>query len=352
MNVQQTIIKGIRELLFFHNYLVLPRFGGFVLKSAPSHFSVSGGQLLPASKTVSFNAQLKQNDGILAVWLEQQLSCAPAKALEHLHDFAEFCSSVLTARRRLSIDRLGFFYLDFENNICFEPQQDSNFLTTSFGLGPVSIRAFDQGVAELKRESVFVDRTFPKEAAFSPTSSVVKNYRRLVLPLVFSILFFSLLLLFVSNNRFNGPLSASLLGNKSTSLYRPFTYPDLVVVPNRHSTVTYVADANGIATLDLGDTKHVAVNVLASESTDASPMVHLRHAKAFEIVFGCFAVRQNANKMVAKLKDQRIPAQLRDRNEKGMYVVSDGNFASRQEAYLRLSELKEDFPKAWIKKVN
>src|SRR5688572_27641542 len=131
MNVQQTIISGIREQLFFHEYLVLPGFGGFVLQSAPSHFSPSGSLLIPPSKTLSFNSQLKQNDGILARWLEKKLGCSMIEATAHLKDFTEFCSGILSVKRRLNLEGIGFFYLDFENNICFEPKQDSNFLTAS-----------------------------------------------------------------------------------------------------------------------------------------------------------------------------------------------------------------------------
>src|SRR5437868_7519242 len=140
MNVQQTIIKGIKEQLFRNDYLVLPNFGGFVLKSSPSRFSASGGLLIPPTKTVTFNVQLKQNDGILAIWLQNTLGCTSNEALAHLKDFSEFCSGILNAKRRLTLEGIGFFYLDFENNVCFEPQQDSNFLTRSFGLTPVSIR--------------------------------------------------------------------------------------------------------------------------------------------------------------------------------------------------------------------
>jgi hypothetical protein len=60
MNVQNHIIKGIKELLYSNNYLVIPNFGGFVLKQSSSHFSNSTGILNPPSKIVSFNKQLKQ----------------------------------------------------------------------------------------------------------------------------------------------------------------------------------------------------------------------------------------------------------------------------------------------------
>src|SRR6478609_428978 len=158
----------MKEQLFSNNYLVLPGFGGFVLKSRASHFSASGGSLLPPSKTVSFNSQLKQNDGIMALWLQNKLNCTAKEALAHLAEFAEFCTGVLSAKRRLTLEGLGFFFIDFENNICFEPQQDANFLGESFGLAPISLKPLIAEAPEKFKESsikepVFVDRRIERE---------------------------------------------------------------------------------------------------------------------------------------------------------------------------------------------
>src|SRR4051812_36740741 len=113
MNVQQTIIKGIQEQLFYNDYLVLPDFGGFVLKKKASHYSPTGGSIIPPSKTVSFNVQLKQNDGILVLWLQNKLACTSSEALSHLVEFSHYCSGILNTKRRLTLDGIGFFYLDF-----------------------------------------------------------------------------------------------------------------------------------------------------------------------------------------------------------------------------------------------
>jgi hypothetical protein len=352
VNVQQTIIKGIRELLFTHNYLVLPGFGGFVLKANPAHFGNSGTLLLPAAKTVSFNAQLRQNDGILAHWLQEKMGCGAKEALQHLQDFTGYCSGILTARRRLTVDRIGFFYLDFEGNTCFEPQADSNFLTESFGLGPVSIKEIETPVAEAKREPVFVDRTL--SVSTETVEKTRRSYRRMVVPVLGSLLVFSLLLLFVSTTRFSGQLRASLFGKGEGSSYQPFNYGELSLPAPKHNLYTYVADANGIANLDLGTENPIAVNILeGTQNMDIKiharrPVSHVR--AGFEIVLGCFTVRENANRMAARLMGRDIKAEISGKNEKGMYVVSDGHFENRQDAIARLTELKSNFPNAWIKK--
>ena len=71
--------------------------------------------------------------------------------------FSDYFTSVLSARRRLSIDNIGFFYLDFENNILFEPQPDTNFLTNSFGLSSISLIPLPILLDNKKLELMFFD---------------------------------------------------------------------------------------------------------------------------------------------------------------------------------------------------
>lgn len=351
MSVQQTIVKGIKELLFHHNYLVLPGFGGFVLKAGPSHFSATGLSLHPPFKTVSFNARLKQNDSILALWLQEQLQCQPSESLEHLRDFSDYCQAVLTTRRRLNMDGIGFFYLDFENNISFEPQTDVNFLTESFGLGTVQIKPLEPVPSEEKEQKIFKDRVIVAPE-IRETVRTKRNYQRVLVPIALLGLLFSLLALFVANTKISGQLRASVMGAENHGLYEPIVYPDLhLVIPARDNSA-YVVDANGIATVEVGE-KVIPVKAL-SYPVDASETIrHNKYGKSFsgkfEIVLGCFAVPENATKMADKISRKHIDVRVSSRNEKGMYVVSTGSFSSKEEAIAGLSSIKPDYPKAWIK---
>lgn len=350
MNVQQIIIAGVRELLFSNNYLVLPSFGGFVLKDSPSHLSASGGLLIPPSKTVSFNGQLKQNDGILAIWLEKRLGCSGAEAMTHLQEFTQFCSGILNIKRRLNLEGIGFFYLDFENNVCFEPLQDANFLTESFGLGSISIRPFEMEIAEPKREPVFEDR---KEEHIAATEKVVRrSYRKMVYPVMLGLILVSLIGLLVNTIKMTGALQSSILDTGKSHHYEPLNYPSLNMANSGSANNTYVADANGIATLRLEESKSLAVRVTEESSLHNSSIKNHNSASKFEIVLGCFAVKSNASKMIKKLSKQHVKAFISGQNAKGMFVVSNGGFNNKEEALSRLQEIKDTFPNAWIKKEN
>jgi hypothetical protein len=355
MNTHQIILKGVKEQLFFHDYLVLPNFGGFILKKSPAHFSPAGTLLCPPTKTVSFNSQLKQNDGIFVQWLQSELKCDHSTAVAHLNDFAEYCKSLLNNRGRLTIEGIGFFYLDFENNICFEPRQN-NFLTNSFGLAPVSLKELEIEIP-IKTETVFIDRQIPAEQVKGvPEIKRQRIYRRIAVAAVSGAVLFSALLIIVSSTKISGPLKSAVFGSQAVAVYSPVAYGELNLKDIKSDKKDYVADANGVASLELTPNKIIAVKAFEVEASTTGVETNARHNSPrslkgnYEVVLGCFSILTNANKMVKKLSDQQIRAAVSGQNEKGLYVVSGGGFNTKEEALVQLAEIKSAYPNAWIKK--
>lgn len=355
MNVQKLISEGIREQLYTNNFLVIPGFGGFVLKPGPAHFSASGSVLMPAGKTIGFNAQLKMNDGIMALWLAGQLNCSPHEALTQLQDFGSYCNGILQSRRRLNLDGIGFFYLDFENNICFEPQADVNFMTESFGLSPVYLKEIETTRPEPQRQPVFADRVAatPAEAIPSVTQpNSPKLKRRWMVPAAALVLIGVLATVLALNFNINGRIPAALFGNNKTCEYKPVPYPDFKLLNPAGETPAYVTDANGVAIIKLSDETTIAVKVVeTSAPVKAKGAIVIKNAPAgsFEIVLGCFSIKSNAERMVKKLRLKQVDAYIAGALHKNMSVVCYCNFNEKEKAELVLSGIKSEFPKAWIR---
>jgi hypothetical protein len=354
VNIQQTIISGIREQLFLHDYLVLPGFGGFVLKSTAAHFSHGAGALLPPAKTLSFNSQLKQNDGILASWLQQKLNCTAPEAMSHIDAFSEYCGSVLQARRRLSLPGIGFFYLDFENNTCFEPQADVNFLASSFGLGPVQLKQLEITEPVKRRSPQFTDRVSASPAP--ERNKPIRNLRKVMAPLSLIVLTCFLALLIIMVLPVTGELRASFFTTAENSSYTPVPCPPLELKPAVHSSASLVADASGIATLELAENLRLKVRLNETKSLAPANKKSRIKRKAgdgrFDIVLGCFGKHGNAQKLVRRLLADNISAEIIGMNARGLHVVSGGSFQEREAALTRLEELKRIIPEAWIKRAD
>lgn len=359
MNLHAQIVDGIKTLLHQQDYVVIPHFGGFVTQIHFSKLLVEKNLLTPPGKIISFNKQLRQNDGVLALWLKEELKISAEESLKHITEFSDYCSQVLRTKRRLNLENLGFFYLDLENNICFEPKNDSNYLLDSFGLSPVILNELTDVVVE-KKEVEFVDRTVESVKQEFP----VKRKRNLR-PLAYvalggAILFFSLAAL-VTINKSEGPLLSGIFNNNATKTYKPVAYSELVLEKTDSETKAYVANSEGIAVVDITSNKSIAVNV--SENASSAEEVHVKkshnsnynnsnYAGKFQIVLGCFSVRNNAEKMVRKLQNKHVNAGISGINAKGMHVVSCAGFDTKDSALTFLQEVKANFPNAWIKSEN
>jgi hypothetical protein len=245
----------------------------------------------------------------------------------------------------LSVHDIGFFYLDFESNICFEPQQDQNFLTTSFGLMPLAVHTIP-APQEVKRQPVFTDRTMAVESVPARAS---KQYRRLITPFLAAILFVGALAFFVSGLRMEGLLTASAFGSETRGSYVPLTYPPLGLVETIPGSNAYVADANGIATLQIDD-KLIAVNAIPLATSESIGVKKDKIDKNhFEIVVGCFSVLQNANRLIKALRANNLKTSIAEKNNRGLYIVSQAGFESKKSAIESLDNVKQVVPGAWVR---
>lgn len=362
VNIQKTIIKCITEQLFLNNYLVVPNFGGFVLKTTPSQIYLNGSKISPPTKRLSFNAQLKQNDGVLALCLQKKLNCSSAEALHHLTDFASYCLGILNSSKRISFEDIGFFYTDFENNICFEPQTNTNFLTSSFGLTTLPVKVIVSESTSVKKQPIFIDKTPVKATQKQTTKPRLNYYSKVVIPITTVIIVFTLLALFISKSKFAGQLKASIMGHSGKISYSPLNYSELILQPTIAKNKTYIADANGIASITLENLKTILVNVntslttknLAVETKNITPIVNSQNTNScknntYKIVLGCFSISNNAERLKNVLQSQNITANVTIGVNK-LYIVSYGNFKTKEEAFLQLARFKNNYPKAWIKK--
>lgn len=353
MNVQNQILKGITELLHQHNFLVIPGFGGFVLKSERSHFSSNGGMIYPPSKTIGFNAQLKQDDGLLLLWLKENIQCSPIEASAHLKNFSEYCNSLLTNKGRLNIEGIGFFYTNFDGKLCFEPQQHVNFLKSGFGLSPISLK--ELAVEEITKEIHTEDRVLAVSENESALKTKNRNLRKIAYASVVGALLFSGLLIFVSNTKMSGKLKAAFGGTEVKSSYAPIQYDELKLNSVVNEIKNYTADVNGIAVLELEEHKTVAVKTFEVVEIVNPKNTHesiLNRKGDFEVVLGCFSIKRNAMKLITQLKSKNISGFVSGKNEKGLFVVSGGGFKTKEHALEQLEILRSTCPKAWIRKAN
>jgi len=348
MIVQKTIIQGISELLYTHDYVVVPGFGGFVSRNERAHFSLNKGAMFPPAKKILFNVQLKQNDGILAAWLKDRINCDFALATKHIEEFAQYSKMLLDTKRRLEFENLGLFYLDFENNICFEPKTDINFLIESFGLSSISIKELP-AEQEVKPLIETKDRFEKAEVEQKPVKKI--NYRRMAALAIGIPVIAAAILIGVNSIKPGSQFLSGIFNSEKESVYTPVNYASGLKEISLTPVQPYVVDAKGYASLDLLDNKLTVVNVNAVNTVNArykSTKSNYISYGRFQVVIGCFGVKGNAQRLVKNLAKENINAGISGINSRGLHVVSCGGFNDKDSANAALQNLRDKFPTAWI----
>lgn len=127
----------IGNLLLRHNCVIIPSFGGFVAKRVSARVDYDNGTMLPPGKSILFNRQLLNNDGLLINEFAKENQVSYDEASQELDAKVVQWQSILKEGGRIEIERVGNLFYDEERNICFEQDRFANLLLESFGLGSV-----------------------------------------------------------------------------------------------------------------------------------------------------------------------------------------------------------------------
>lgn len=124
----------IRELLFAHDCVILPGFGGFIGNFSPARINKTTGTFYPPVKQISFNRNLNHNDGLLISKISQAAGVNYGEARHLTEEFVRALKGSLAKGEKVLFDHLGSFKNNIENSVQFEPEPNINYYTGSYGL--------------------------------------------------------------------------------------------------------------------------------------------------------------------------------------------------------------------------
>ncbi|WP_430405423.1 hypothetical protein [Fluviicola sp.] len=149
-----TVEQLIGDLLLQHNCVIVPSFGGFVAQRTSAKIDSVKGVIIPPKKSVLFNKQLINNDGLLVAALSQANSIPYAAAAEEVQAHITEWEAKLQMGGRITIDRVGNLFYDQERNLCFEQDRFYNLLLESFGLSSVHFVSVADAEAKASHETL------------------------------------------------------------------------------------------------------------------------------------------------------------------------------------------------------
>ena len=177
------IEKHISDLLYRYQCVTVPGFGAFLTETVSAHVTGSASSFFPPKKVVSFNANVKNNDGLLANHVALQEKMSYELAVIKINDVAAEWTYLLQNRNRLAIKNIGEISVNNEMNWVFEPANTINYLTDAFGL--TSFVSPEITREKLKQEVEALEERAP--IIFTPQRK--RNYSYLKYAAVFTVLF-------------------------------------------------------------------------------------------------------------------------------------------------------------------
>ncbi len=157
----------IKDLLYLHDCVVIPGFGGFVTGHRPSEIQRFQNVIYPPSKSIMFNKRLQANDGILVNFIAQREKIEYKKAEEAVKQFAVGWSRLLDNKGVVIFPDVGKLYINSANVLVFLPELRKNYLPDTFGLKPiayhpelevVSVKKQNEKIAEPMDEEEYAEQ--------------------------------------------------------------------------------------------------------------------------------------------------------------------------------------------------
>lgn len=152
------IEQQISQLLYRYQCVTVPGFGAFLTEIKSAQLIEASNTFYPPKKVISFNVNVKNNDGLLANHIAQTERLSYAEAVEQIEDVVQNWKKELHTSNSVSIKNIGKLSLNTENNIVFEPLESLNYLTDAFGLAsfispPVKREVYKKEVEVLEEKT-------------------------------------------------------------------------------------------------------------------------------------------------------------------------------------------------------
>jgi nucleoid DNA-binding protein len=305
-----TIEKHISALLYRFQCVTLPGFGAFISEIQSAKVAGSASTFNPPKKIIIFNPNVKNNDGLLANHIALQENISFEKATEVIALEVSKWIDSLEQREKVVLKNIGEISSNTDLNWVFEPYEDVNYLTSSFGLtGFVSPLVTRE---ELKAQVEELEEKAP--IIFTPERK--RNYS--FIKYAASIVLF---------------LGVGTIGYK---MYhdQQVTNQTLFVEKQVQEKVNH---------------KIQEATFFISNPLNAVELPVKEELKPYHIIAGAFRNEENAQTAINNLKEKGFTARLLEKNKSGLIPVAYDSYSSLDEAQLAKQKIQQEHnTEAWL----
>lgn len=300
----------IAQLLYRYQCVTVPGFGAFLTEIQSAQLNESSNSFFPPKKIISFNAYLKNNDGLLANHIAQAEKTSYEYAVSAIQFEIFNWKKALQENGLFSVKNVGDFCLNADKNLIFTPYDQTNYLSSSFGLTPFVSPLVKREQFEKQIEAIEEKETITLVPEARTTNSYLKYAAIFVLGL-------------------------GITGSICYPIYKNQIATETVIVET--SVQKQVQNKIQEATFFI-------------ESPLPAVTLSVKEGKLpYHIMAGAFRKEENAQKIFEDLTHMGFKARRIAPNKHGLFPVLYGSYASYAEAEKAKVEIQKTHnPEAWI----
>jgi len=309
----------IAQLLYRYQCVTVPGFGAFLTEIQSAQLNSNTNSFSPPRKTVAFNSLLKNNDGLLANHIAQTEKTSYGFAVSAIAFEVLSWKKTLEETGVLNIKNIGDIRLNADNNMVFTPSDQTNYLTSSFGLSPFVSPMVKREIFEKKIQEIEESKVFELHDAEEETKS--------------SNSFLKYAAIFVLGLGITGSIGYPLYQNQITTKTLVVQNEVQKKVENKIQEATFfIENPLPAVTLSVDSAKTEVVKVMP-----------------YHIMAGAYRSEANARKAYNQLIKDGYEARMLGENKHGLFPVLYGSYATMSEAQKAQKEIqKGENPDAWI----
>ena len=310
----------ICSLLYRHDCVIVPAFGGFVTKNTSAKLNQNTHEITPPTKQISFNSQIKNNDGLLANFIATYDNISYDSALAKIQEQVSKWDFALAKNESVTIEHIGTLVLNEERKITFSADNTINFLTSSFGLDKVNSKLVSRELSFIPIvETPIIPLVTETEEEVLPTLAVAQKQKTGSTLLKYA----AAAVLFVG------------VGTTAYQQYLNFEFEkQSIIVEKKVQQQVEQKIQQATFFIDL---------------PSATPQAENAEAKRYHIVAGAFRNERNAVKKCNALIKQGFESKILEQNKYNLYPVIYNSFSTIEEAQeAKVQIQKERNAEAWL----
>ena len=300
----------IAQLLYRYQCVTVHNFGAFLTETISANIQESNQTFYPPKKVISFNVNIKNNDGLLANHIVATQKMLYGDALIAINNQVNTWKLTLENNEAILLKNIGSITKNSDGNLFFEPTESVNFLTESFGLN-----TFVSPI--VKREA---EKDWQIQGLNQNTELVyeTKNYVNQYLK------YAAIFLVSVGGAAFG---YSYYLNNQEIK--------ETLIVQN---------EVQATITSKIQEATFFIDNPLVETATTSTVST-----LPFHIMAGSFRNENNANQELKNLISKGFKARILPKNSQGLFPVVYGSFVTYTEAQYKLTEIQNTLnTEAWL----